>query len=155
MRSDRAESIRRGVFTFAGAVVLVGVFGPWLRSGTSTRSSFELLDLVERLGFSPGGPFVWAVRGWPFVPLLVVAAIVASWAGRVTFGLRVGFVAGLYVTGVAFGVRNAPDAGLIRIGWAVDVSLAGGLCLLLASIWSAARSPLRSPEIALDKDLTE
>ena len=155
MRSDRAESIRRGVFTFAGVVVLVGVFGPWLRSGTSTRSSFELLDLVERLGFSPGGPFVWAVRGWPFVPLLVVAAIVASWAGRVTFGLRVGFVAGLYVTGVAFGVRNAPDAGLIRTGWAVDVSLAGGLCLQLASIWSAARSPLRSPEIALDKDLTE
>ena len=154
MRIDRTESIRRSVFTLTGMLVLIGVFGPWLRSGTSTRSSFELLDLVERLGFTSGGLFDWAVRGWPFVPLLVVAAIVACWAGRVTLSIRIGFVAGLYVGGVALSVRNAPDAGLIRTGWAVDAALAGAVCLLAASIWIAATSPLRRPEATFDEDVT-
>ena len=155
MRSDRAELIRRSAFTLAGAVVLVGVFGPWLRSGTSTRSSFELLDLGQRLGFSPGGPIDWAVRGWPFVPMLIVAATIACWAGRAKLSGRIGFIGGLYVVGVAFGVRNAPDSGPIRTGWAVDVSLVGGLCLLLASVWIATTEQSGAPEIALDEDLTE
>jgi hypothetical protein len=155
MRSVRAESVRRSVFTAAGAIVLVGVFGPWLRSGASTRSSFELLDLVERLGFSPGGPFDWAVRGWPFVPMLIVAAIVACWAGLAAVSVRVGFVASLYVAGVSLGVRNAPDAGMVRTGWAVEVALTGAVCLLLASVWIAATPPSGLPKTSLDEDVAE
>lgn len=125
------------MLTVAAGAVLIGFFGPWLRSGTSTRSSFELLDLVERLGFSSGGLFDWAVRGWPLVPLLVVSAVVACWAGRTTATVCLGLASGVYVAGVAIGVRNAPDAGLVATGWAVDVSLAAGLGLLGVAVWIA------------------
>ncbi len=141
------------MFTGAGTVVLVGVFGPWLRSGSSTRSSFELLDLVERLGFAPDGPFGVAVRGWPLVPLLVVAATVACWAGRTTASVRLGFIGGLYVAGVAYGVRNAPDVGLVRTEWATDLSFVAGLGLVLITGWVAATASSGRPDLALDEDI--
>jgi len=138
-RSDR-ELIRNTLFTVAAAGALAGSFGPWLRSGASTRSSFELLDLVERLGFAPGGPFTVAIRAWPLVPLLTVVAVVACWGRRTTLAFWAGMIGALYVGGVALGVRNAPSAGLVRTGWGVDVSLVSSVVLLIGSFWLAGAS---------------
>lgn len=140
VRSERSETIRNGALTGVAAVTLFGVFGPWVRSGTSARSSFELLAIVERLGFSPDGVFNWAVRAWPLVPLLIVGAVVACWGRKTTIGAVLGGVGGCYVFGVAVGVANAPDAGLIRTGWGVTTSLSGGLALLATSCWIGAAS---------------
>jgi hypothetical protein len=131
------------LLTVVCGLTLVGVFGPWLRSGSSTRSSFELLDLAERLGFASSGLFVWVVRPWPFVPVVVVAAAIAGWAARPVFAATAGVAVSLYVGAVALAVINAPDAGLIDVEWGAGVSLVGGILLLGTACWVgvARRSP--------------
>ena len=104
------------------------------------RSSFELLDIVERLGFSPDGVFNWAVRAWPVVPLVIVGSVVACWGRKPTIGAALGAVGGCYIFGVAIGVANAPDAGVITTDWGVTASLAGAVALLAASCWVGAMS---------------
>lgn len=120
----------------AAGVALIGVFGPWLLSGASRRSSFELLDLVDRLGFANDGVFAWVVRFWPVVPLMIVVSVVAAWADRPRASALVGVFSGLYVAGVSIGVNQAPDADLVRTTWGVQVAALGGLGLLAAAIWS-------------------
>ena len=65
--------------TVGAAVVLVGTFLTWLRSGATERSSYDVFDLVDRLGFSEGGLVGWALRLWPLLPLVLVLAVVAWW----------------------------------------------------------------------------
>ena len=123
--------------TVGAALTLAGVFAPWLRSGTSSRSSFELFDLVDRLGFAPGGAFEWAVRLWPLVPLITIGAAVASWAGRALLAIGLAGTAGCYVGAVAVGLRQAPNAGLIRTDWGVNLALIGAVTLVATAGWSA------------------
>jgi len=122
--------------TINAVTMLIGVFSPWLRSGSSTRSSFELFELVERLGFASGGTFYWAVRGWPLVPLVTTAAVIASWSGLSRASAGLSTLAGVYVGAVAVGVRRAPNAGLIRTEWGVTVSLAGAVLLIATAVWT-------------------
>ena len=65
--------------TAGAAVLLVGTFLTWLRSGATERSSYDVFDLVDRLGFSEGGLMGWALRLWPLVPLLLVLTVIAWW----------------------------------------------------------------------------
>ena len=51
------ETIRNGYVTASAGVALLGVFAPWLKSGESRRSSFELVELVDRLGCTPDEAF--------------------------------------------------------------------------------------------------
>ena len=124
--------------TAAAAFVLVGVFGPWLRSGARTRSSFDLLDLIGRLGFAEDGWFAWIVRLWPLVPLIVVGASIAEWMRRPFVSGALAVFAGLYVGGVAIGVSLAPDAGSIEAQWGVTVTGAGAIVILLTGVWTLA-----------------
>ena len=54
------------------AITIVGTFLPWLRSGDNDRNSFQLLSLLDFLGFAPAGPLGWAVRAWPTILLVCV-----------------------------------------------------------------------------------
>ncbi len=130
------------MLTVWAGLTLVGVFGPWLRSGSSTRSSFELLDLAERLGFASSGLFVWVVRPWPFVPVVIVAALIAGWSARPIVAAALSVAMSVYVIAVAAAVLNAPDAGLIAVEWGAGVTMVGGVCLLATScwIWATPRS---------------
>lgn len=120
--------------TTAAAAVLVGTFSPWLRSGASKRSSFELFDLADRLGYSDGSLFTSTVRVWPLVPLAVVGAVVAVWFGRRHLAGWIAVLAGCYVTAVAIAVRSAADTSLFRADWGVTVSAVGAVGLVLAGI---------------------
>ena len=60
------------VISSGGALTLIGTFLPWLRSGARDRASYTIFDLVERLGFAPGGVVALSLRLWPLVPLLLV-----------------------------------------------------------------------------------
>jgi hypothetical protein len=131
--------------TLGAALLLVGTFLPWVRSGAVDRSSYEVFDLVERLGFSPDGPIGWALRVWPLVPLLLVLGVVAQWwpgGGRLADALRrvLPLVTAVYAGGTALAVRLAPDAGLLRVGVGPSVSLLGGVVMLAAASWSIAVS---------------
>ncbi len=122
------------------AVAVLGTFLPWLRSGSTDRSSYEMFDLIDRLGFTPGGIVEWAVRLWPLVPLLFVLGVVvqftmsihpaAVWARRQT-----PMAAALYAGGVAGAIRLAPDAGLIAIRYGSWVTVIGSIVVVVATLW--------------------
>ena len=122
--------------------MLVGSFLPWLASGTADRSSYDLLGVVDRLGFSPDGVVGWAVRLWPLLPLLLVVTVIShhvrtdvTWLPAVRSASTA--VTACYAGSVALAVRLAPDVGLFRPRIGPWVTLAGALLLALATVLSA------------------
>ena len=130
-----------------GAVVaLIGTFLPWLSSGSVLRSSYELFELVERLGFSPNGVIGWGLRVWVFAPLLLVLTTVAQgfpsddlWVRRLRFALAVPAV--VSVGGTAAAVRLAPEAGLFRLRFGIWITLIGAVIMIAGLVLSRARRP--------------
>ena len=122
--------------TVGAAVVLVGTFLPWWRSGTRGRSSYQLFELLERLGFAPDGPAATAVRWWPVVPLLLVVAVLAAWWERWAMAALVATAAAVYAFSFALAIRTAPGTALIGTG----VTIAGSIVLLVAAVSSAWRA---------------
>ena len=139
----------------AGAVVtLLGTFLAWVRSGSADRSSYDVFDLVDRLGFSEGGVVGWSLRLWPLVPLLLVLAVVAWWWPSESRGwnvarIAVTVVAAVYAGGVAIAVANAPDIGLFRRGPGPIVTVVGAVAMLagvaVASITATRRGRRARP----------
>lgn len=143
------ETIGNGCVTASAGVALIGVFAPWLKSGESRRSSFELFELVDRLGFEPDGVFAWMLRLWPIVPLAVIACVVAAWMAKARIAGSIGLVGGIYVAVVAISIMQAPTAGLIQTAWGVPVSLVGGVLLATTGVWLLAQvSPTQTPRSA-------
>lgn len=132
MRRHHAPPLALSV---GAAVVLVGTFLPWWRSGSSRRSSYALLDLLDRLDLAADGPAANAMRLWPIVPLLVVGAVVATWWGWRRLGVACASVAAVYATVVALVVRAAPGQALVG----TVVTIAGSLVLLGSSFVLVAR----------------
>lgn len=132
---DRAR-VPPTVTTVGAAVTLLGTFLPWLRSGSVDRSSYEIFDLVERLGFSPNGLVAWTLRLWPLVPLLLVFSAIALWLRPTDARLRrmlaaLPIAAALVVGGIALAVSLAPDVALFRIGIGPWVSVAGAMLMVV------------------------
>jgi hypothetical protein len=122
--------------TVGAAVLLVGTFLTWVRSGATQRSSYDVFDLVERLGFSEGGLVGWGLRLWPLVPLLLVATVITSWSpfsssGWTAVRVVLTLVASLYAGGVALAVMNAPDVALFTVGPGPVVTLIGGVVMIV------------------------
>lgn len=133
------------VMTLGAVTAVWGSFRPWLASGSAERSSYELLGLVDRLGTS-STVLTWAVAAWPLMPLLVVTATVVVWWGRHAVGGVIGAIGGIYATLVSFGIRRAPDDGLIRSLPGASITLLGSAVFLgglLASV-VAARADVRT-----------
>ncbi|MCB0965552.1 MAG: hypothetical protein KDB37_01845 [Ilumatobacter sp.] len=128
-----------------GAVIaLVGTFLPWLVSGTVERTSFELLDIVERLGFSPDGLVGVALTIWPLAPLGLVLCVVAQWPWRGWQGrwaswgaVAVAGLVGCYVGATAVAVLGAPEVGLFRLRSGPWVTLVGAVTMLLGAALDA------------------
>lgn len=151
-----ARRVGRAMVVVGAAGALLGTFLPWMASGSVDRSSYDLIDLVERLGYSPDGAMGVAVSAWPFAPLLLVVSIVGSWLhGRVPRTLVVGWwlVTAVFVGGAAIGVLGAPDPGILRIRYGLWVSLAGAALVLaggVVEIALATRRPI-SPARPTDR----
>lgn len=116
--------------TVGAAILLLGTFLTWLRSGATERSSYDVFDLVDRLGFSEGGLVGWALRLWPLVPMLLVVAVVVWWwpssgTGWIAARVALTLLASLYAGAVAVAVVNAPDVALFSIGKGPIVTLIG------------------------------
>lgn len=147
------ETIRNGCVSAAASVALLGVFAPWLKSGESRRSSFELFVLVDRLGFAPDGSFAWVLRLWPMIPLALIASVVAAWMGKTRVAGVIALADGIYVAFVAGGILQAPTAGLVETAWGVRVSLVGGVLLATTGAWLlAAASGVADPDASLGVD---
>ena len=128
---------RAGAITVSAgaAVLLTGTFLTGLRSGATERSSYDVFDLVDRLGFSEGGVVGWALRLWPLVPLLLVVTVITWWAPYTGAGwtvARAGLAAvvSLYAGGIAVALRNAPDVALFSIGPGPFVTVLGSVIMV-------------------------
>jgi hypothetical protein len=121
----------------AGAVVaLVGTFLTWVRSGAAERSSYDVFDLVDRLGFSPNGVVGIALRAWPLVPLLLALSVAVHWwsvehplsqAARIVLTA----IAAIYPGAIAVAVANAPEISLFEVGPGPIVTVIGAAVMLL------------------------
>jgi hypothetical protein len=133
----RSPMGRRGpavVVMAAGAVVMVaGSLVPWVRTGGTRRNSYDLLPLVDRLGFAPDGPAEAALRWWPLIPLLAAVAVVAAWWGWPRAGGAVGVIAAVYGGGMGLAVSRT-DAELVRVEAGSTATFVGALILAAGSI---------------------
>lgn len=141
---------RAGAIGVGAALAIVGSFLPWLQSGAVDRTSYEIFDLIERLGFSPDGPIGWAVRLWPLVPLLFVLSVIVQWSMSihpvmVAARRALPLLAATYAGGVAFAIRLAPDAGLFRFRYGSWFTLIGALVVVVATLWPIRRRGSDAP----------
>jgi hypothetical protein len=131
------------VFTLVAALTLVATFVPWLRSGTATRSSYDMLGLLTRLELANGGLVRTMVRWWPVVPLLITSSVVAAWWQRARVALAAAIGSGLYAGGVGVAVLVKTRGTSIEVGpgpWFCVISSAG---LLITAVWLALTNARR------------
>jgi hypothetical protein len=128
------REIPHAAASIGALVTVVGSLCPWVSSGSVDRSSYEVIDLVDRLGFAEGGPLGLALRAWPLMPLLVVTGTIAMWWRWHVVGQALAVTGGLYALGVALTVRLAPPTGLVRIRFGPIVTIAGASLLLAGTL---------------------
>jgi hypothetical protein len=117
-----------------GATVMVGAsLLPWVRTGGVRRNSYDLLSLVERLGFAPDGPAEPALRWWPLMPLLAAVAVVLAWWGWPRVGGTLGVAGAIYGGGVGLAVSRS-SARLVDVEAGPTVTFVGALLLGAGSL---------------------
>jgi hypothetical protein len=140
-------------FSVAGLVVVVGTFLPWLRSGSTSRSSYDLLGVLDRLDLAPGGFISTLIRWWPMVPLLVTVAVVAAWWGLRWVALVTATAAVLYAGGVGAALVVASRDTGIGVGVGPWVCAIASAVFLITALWivfthatgHAVRTPREAP----------
>jgi hypothetical protein len=121
--------------TIGALIALVASFRGWVRSGEVTRSSYDTLGLVHRLGFTPGGVAKVIVQAWPVMPLLLAIAVVAAWWGWRVPAAVFGFVGGLYAAVLGVVVANAvPTSSEVGVSAAPAVTAIGGVIVVIGSL---------------------
>ncbi|MGH3859569.1 hypothetical protein [Actinokineospora sp.] len=82
--STRARGAATAVIAAAGLVAVVaGMFLPWFRSGSVLRDSFQLIGVIQTLGFLRGDVLELLLYVWFGLVPVVTLSVVAY-----TFGLR-------------------------------------------------------------------
>jgi hypothetical protein len=140
------------VFSAAAVVTLVGTFMPWLRSGATNRSSYDLLGMLRRLGIAPNGVVSTFVHWWPVVPLLITAAVVAAWWRWTAAAAVAAAMAAIYSGVVAIAMIVAARRTIITVGSGPWVCIVGDGVLLTSAAWmsitNATRRVLPAPGAA-------
>lgn len=142
-------------FSVAGFAVVLATFLPWLRSGSTSRSSYDVLSLLDRLELAPDGMVSTLVRWWPIVPLLVTAAVVSAWWGLRWVALGATVVAVFYAGGVGLALVVASRSTGVAIGPGPWVCAVACLVFLASAGWIVlthatgrdARTPFVAPPV--------
>lgn len=121
---------------FGGVAVIAGSFLPWAASGDVRRSSYDLFELLGRLGYATDGPVGVALRWWPLVPFLVGVSIAVTLWARVGVASAVGVLAAAYPLLVSGAVLVAPVQGAVQVRSGATITFAGALVLLAGSVVS-------------------
>lgn len=112
-----------------GALGVLGTsFMPWARSGSSSRTSYELVAAARRLDVVSGTGATLA-RGWYLVPLVVAGAWLAAALGRPLVAAVSSAVVGVATLALVVAVKASPlpaDTGS-------NLALAAGVLALLGA----------------------
>jgi hypothetical protein len=115
------------------AVVVVGAFLPWIRSGTTTRNSFAMLRIADDLGVVHG----WARRtmlvSWFVMPAACGALVLVS-LGRRRWPAVVVSVA---IAVVAFLLWVAAVSSPLPLTYGASVNLGGVTLLVVGALVSS------------------
>lgn len=114
-------------------MLVAGSFGPWVRSGDRLRTSYELFQVADRLGFLGGGFLRWLPRAWVCLPLLAALAFAAEAAGRRRLSLVLIAVAASAGVVVSTAVVSSP----LPAEWGCVAGIVGsvvGLCSVVAAV---------------------
>lgn len=104
-------------------------FGGWARSGTRTRSSYELVDVAGRAGVLSDDVAVLATA-WFLVPALCGAVLVAVALNReVTVGVAAATLGAVVGVGVTLVLRSPLAIGAAAIG-----ALVLGICTTMGGV---------------------
>jgi hypothetical protein len=89
------------------ALVVIGTFLPWLRSGRRLRNSYQADGAIRRL-LEPQGPAHFVLSVWPAISIACAVAVALYALGARTVALTLGLLIGLGVAAVAIGALSAP-----------------------------------------------
>lgn len=133
--------------TVGVVVTILGSFQRWLVTGTVGRTSYELLGLVRRLGFTPSGTARTAVAAWPVMPLVLTAGLVAVWWGWRRAGAAVAALGAVYAGAVGGVIAfAAPETRIVEVSYGPRVTAVGAAIVLTGAVlvFFTARSPADS-----------
>ncbi len=117
--------------TIAGLVtVVLASFGPWLRSGQRTRTSYELFEVADRLDLFGDGPLRWAPRIWVCVPVLAAISLALFVGGIPKAAAAAAAVVGGFSLIVGWALQDAP----LTAEWGSRIGVAGGLAAVTGAI---------------------
>ena len=119
------------------AVLVIGTFLPWLRSGRTSRNSYATDGAVRRL-LDVDGLTAAALRMWPFVSLLCAAAIALVLLGRVAAGAALAAVAALAAGPLASWALGAGSRGLLHAATTGPAVTLAGAILTLGGVLTCA-----------------
>jgi hypothetical protein len=105
--------LERWLGTVLGALLvltLAATFAPWHRSGTTSRSSYEVVRSAERLGVLDRGLAPTVATAWAFVPAIGTVGLLALALGRWRWALGAAAAAGAMVAWFALVLQQAPGA---------------------------------------------
>ncbi|CAN5743463.1 hypothetical protein BH10ACT1_BH10ACT1_20750 [soil metagenome] len=115
----------------AALVIAVGAtFAPWLRTGSATRTSYEVVQAAVRLEVLSDGPQALVSVMWAFVPLVGALGLLATVLGRTQLAVAAALVVGVAVTAFAGLVKSAPRSA----DWGATAGLASGPTLVVAAL---------------------
>ena len=111
------------------AAIVLASFGPWLRSGERARTSYELFEVVDRLGLLGDGAFRLLPRLWVCVPCLAAVALALFVCRSPKLAAAVTAVVGGFSMVVGWAVQDAP----LTAEWGSRIGVGGGFVALLGA----------------------
>jgi len=116
----------RWTLTVLPVGITVLMWAPWVRTGQTTRSSFEAFRALQTLGLDQLTPLRVI---WWLLPVLFAAVALLAWVGRIVLA-AVGLTVLASVVGFAAAGMWASDTAV----WGSQVSLMGSLAGIAVSL---------------------
>ena len=125
-----ATRIRSTVVVAGTGIALLGTFLPWVRSGERDRSSYDLAEVVRRLGLLSSPAARAAVWCWSAVPVVLAIGLGAMLLRGGVAARCVATITSLYPLVVAVWLWQSPVQ--VRVG--VPVTAVGAALVLLGGV---------------------
>lgn len=131
------SEVRRSDWVLAAALAVgVGLtFAPWLRSGSSQRTSYAVVRAADRLDVLGGNGGAVLRSGWSFLPLAAALGVLAVTVGWPRTAAGLAAVVGLAEGLLAFVVMRSPRSA----DWGALGGLAVGGALVVVALVTALR----------------